>query len=48
MAAGCDGSRENAALEREIMLQINERLFQMGIIPRDMYEQTGIKIVTGT
>ena len=37
-----------AALKKEIMLQINHRLFGMGMISEDVYEQAKRKIVNGT
>ncbi|MDM8237844.1 hypothetical protein QUW63_01845 [Pseudoflavonifractor phocaeensis] len=36
------------ALKKEIMLQINQRLFLMGIISEEVYQQAQEKIVTGT
>lgn len=36
------------ALKKEIMLQINQRLFCAGVISEDVYEQAKIKIVNGT
>ena len=34
-----------AELKREIMLQINERLYIQGYISQEMYEQAKLKIV---
>lgn len=36
------------ALKKEIMLQINQRLFLMGMISEKVYQQAQEKIVTGT
>ena len=32
-------------LKKELMLQINQRLFDQGILPKAMYEETKIRIV---
>lgn len=32
-------------LQQEIMLQINERLYIQGVIPKSLYEQAKLKIV---
>ena len=34
-------------LDQEIMLQVNERLYIQGVIPKCLYEQAKIKIVQG-
>lgn len=33
-------------LKKELMLQINQRLFEQGILPKAMYEEAKIRIVT--
>lgn len=33
-------------LEEELMLQINEHLFQRGLLTKELYEQAKIKIVS--
>lgn len=38
-------SKELLELKKEIMLHINQRLFERGTIPKDMYEQAKVKIV---
>lgn len=35
-------------LKKEIMLQVNQRLFDIGMISEEMYQQAKIKIVDGT
>lgn len=35
-------------LETELMLQINERLFQKGLLTREIYEAAKVKIVRHT
>jgi len=42
--------QDNAAvaLKSEIMLLINQRLFEKGVISREVYEQAKIKIVNRT
>lgn len=36
-----------AALKKEIMLQVNQRLFDTGMISEQLYRQAKIKIVDG-
>lgn len=36
------------ALKKEIMLQINQALFDKGVIPKNVFDQAKIKIVNGT
>lgn len=38
----------DAALKKEIMLQINQRLYAMGMISKSVYERANVKIVSGT
>lgn len=38
----------DAALKKEIMLQINQRLYAMGMISKSVYERASVKIVSGT
>ena len=38
----------SAALKTEIMLQVNQRLYEAGLITQGMYEFAKIKIVDGT
>lgn len=38
----------DAALKKEIMLQINQRLYAMGMISKSVYEWASVKIVSGT
>lgn len=35
-------------LKKEIMLQVNQRLFDTGMISEEIYRQAKIKIVNGT
>lgn len=35
---------QSVPLKREIMLQINEKLYIQGVIPKALYEQAKIKI----
>lgn len=37
-----------AALKKEIMLQVNQRLFSTGMISQGVYEQAKRKIADGT
>ena len=37
----------DAALKKEIMLQINQRLYVGGMISREVYERANVKIVSG-
>ena len=41
---------ENRAvvLKREIFLQVNQRLYEEGLIPETLYEEAKIRIVSGT
>ena len=38
----------DAALKKEIMLQINHRLYAMGMISKSVYERASVKIVSST
>lgn len=38
----------DTALKKEIMLQINQRLYAIGMISKEVYERANIKIVSGT
>ena len=38
----------DAALKKEIMLQINQRLYAMGMISKNIFERASVKIVSGT
>jgi len=37
---------QTSMLKEEVMLQINERLFQLGLLTRELYEQAKIQIVS--
>ena len=37
-----------AAQKKEIMLQVNQRLFERGMISEDVYKEAKQKIVSGT
>jgi len=39
---------QTAALQKEIMLQVNQRLFESGIISKEVYEQAKVNIVART
>lgn len=41
-----EGNRRTS-LEKEIMLQVNERLFQQGLLSRELYEAAKVRIVDG-
>jgi len=36
------------ALKKEVLLQINERLFKAGVISEELYKEAKIKIVSTT
>lgn len=38
----------NAELKQEVLLHVNQRLFQQGIIGQEIYEQAKVKIVSST
>lgn len=39
-------AKSSNPLKQEIMLQINQRLFDKGVISQDVYEQAKIKLVS--
>ncbi len=48
MATARETTPQAVVLRNEVMLQINQRLFDSGIISKDVYEQAKIKIVSST
>lgn len=48
MATAREATPQAVVLRNEVMLQINQRLFDSGIISKDVYEQAKIKIVSST
>lgn len=48
MAATNQADLLTVTLKKEIMLQVNQRLFDTGMISEELYQQAKIKIVDGT
>lgn len=48
MAAAEINVQQAVVLRNEIMLQINQRLFECGVISREIYEQAKVKIISHT
>lgn len=36
---------QHSNLEEELMLQINQRLFELGLLTRELYEEAKIQII---
>lgn len=47
MTAAQTGGQTAVVRKREIMLQVNQKLFETGAISRTVYEQAKVKIVSG-
>ena len=45
MAAEKDGQLQTVVLKQEVKMQINQALFERGVIPRENYELAKIKIL---
>ena len=40
-------TKEYTLLEQELMLQVNERLFQLGLLTKELYEEAKTHIISG-
>lgn len=48
MEPTCQNPQALNPLKNEIKLQINQRLFERGIISREVYEQAKVKLISPT